>query len=148
MRSADVSTDTLVLKSRKTSDYNKRNNDHTNTFDKKLLIMSVTVLYTTGIHQELITFANLAEKDLWDAEVLGIKSDSSAVFQRKEAEGMTSAVRRLLQQWMDRVKAFKERFGEERTPQDIKWALNSAEEALDMPTTAWENPPDATLFEN
>ena len=110
--------------------------------------MSVTVLYTTGIHQELVTFATLEEKDAWDAEVLAIKSESTAAYQRKEAEGVSTAVRALYQRWMDRVKAFKDRFGKNRTPQDIKWALNTAEQALGITVTAWENPPNASLFKN
>ena len=38
---------------------------------------------------------------------------------------------------------FKDVFGENRTPQDIKWALNNTEEALGVVVTQWENPPDA-----
>ena len=109
---------------------------------------SINVLYTTGLHQEVYTFANVAEKDAWDAEVFAIKSDSAAAFNKKETEGVTSEVRFMYENWKARVVAFKDRFSEARTPQDIKWALNTAEEALGMDVTQWENPPDASLFEN
>ena len=108
---------------------------------------TINVLYTTGIHQEVMTFTSVAEKDRWDAEVLGIKADSAAVFQKKEREGVTANVRALYDQWMARIKAMKDSFGEEKVPQDIKWALNSAEQALGVDITEWVNPPDATLFE-
>ena len=110
--------------------------------------MSISILYSTGLHQEVYSFANVAEKDAWEAEVLGINADSSAAFNRKEAEGITSGVRVLYENWKGRILAFKDRFSEARMPQDIKWALNSAEEALGMEVTQWESPPDTSLFEN
>ena len=142
-----------TLKSRSTSDYT---NSTTATADRTTIVStmssnapstSINVLYTTGIHQEVMTFTSVAEKDLWDAEVLGIKADSAAVFEKKEREGVTANVRALYDQWMARIKAMKDSFGEEKVPQDIKWALNSAEQALGVDITKWENPPDATLFE-
>ena len=109
--------------------------------------MSTTLLYTTGHNQEVYTFVNVAEKDMWEAEVLGIKADSTSVFNKKENSGLTSAVRALYKNWMSRVHAFKNKYSEGRTPMDIKWALNTAEEALGMSVTQWDNPPDGSVFE-
>ena len=109
--------------------------------------MSITILYTTGLHQELYTFASVDEKNEWDAEVFGIKADSAAAFNQKESEGITSAVRVLYENWKARVIAFRDRFTENKVPEDIKWALNSAEVALGMEMTEWANTPNASLFE-
>ena len=141
-----VIIDTDVTKSWNARDCNKLNNSHSN-FGHKNNNMSITLLYTTGLHQELYTFANPAEKDAWEAEVFAIKADSSAAFHRKEEEGITSEVRAVYENWKARVIAFKDTYSENRTPQDIKWALNSAEQALGMEVTEWENPPNAALFE-
>ncbi len=112
--------------------------------------MSFTTLYVTGAnHQELHTFATEAELRAWDAMVLALKAESSAVDSRRMANGgeITTQVRALYNQWMANVKAFRDRFGEEKVPADIKWALNSAEEGLGIEETQWTNPPDSTLFE-
>ena len=109
--------------------------------------MSITVLYTTGAHQEVITFTTMTEKNMWDEEVLAIKADSTAAMNKKEADGLTREVRALYENWIAPVHAFRDRFGDNRTPQDIKWAVNSAQEGLGMPVTQWENPPNAALFE-
>ena len=77
---------------------------------------SINVLYTTGLHQEVYTFANIAEKDAWDAEVFAIKADSAAAFQKKENEGVTREVRLVYENWKARVVSFKNRFTEARTP--------------------------------
>ena len=74
--------------------------------------MTVTVLYTMGIHQEVITFADVAEKCAWEAEVMAIKEGSSQAFNKKEEEGLTNDARVLYDQWMAKVLAFKEQFGE------------------------------------
>ena len=109
--------------------------------------MTLTVLYTTVIHQEVITFADVAEKCAWEAEVMAIKEGSTQAFNKKEQDGLTSDVRVLYDQWMAKVLAFKEQFGENRTPNDIKWALNSAEQALGVSVTQWQNPPNNATFE-
>ena len=76
----------------------------------------------------MITFANTAKKDLWDAEVLVIKAESAAAFNKKEEEGLTNSVQSAYNDWISHVLSFKNRFGEDRTPpQDIKWSLNTAE---------------------
>ena len=110
--------------------------------------MPLNVLYTTGIHEEVITFVSVAEKDLWDAGVSAIKSESSTLFNKKENEGLTDEIWDRCLWWIILVKKFKDQFGDSRTPQDIKWALNSAEEALGVAVTQWENPPNAAIFEN
>ena len=104
--------------------------------------------FTSTLHQEYISFFDQAEKERWEAAVLAIKAESSVVFNKKETDGDTTEVRVLYENWMTHVKNFAEMFGENRTPKDIKWALNSAEEALGFPVTQWENPPDGTLFES
>ena len=78
---------------------------------------------------------------------MAIKADSSAAFHSKEAQGLSAAVRVLYSNWISHVKAFVSQFGEQRTPQDIKWALNTAEEAMGVEVTNWDSPPDASLFE-
>ena len=111
-------------------------------------IMSITLLYTTGLHQELYTFTSLSEKNRWEAEVMAIKAESSAAFNKKSSDGLTTEVRTLYNNWMARVISFKDLYNENRTPMDIKWALNSAQEALGLEKTQWENPPDDSIFEN
>ena len=108
-----------------------------------------TTLYMTGPrHQEQHTFATQAELAQWDAMVLALKEESSAVFHRRTAVGaITDEIRSLYDQWMSNVKAFRDQFGEDKVPQDIKWALNSAEEGLGLEVTQWTNPPDTSLFE-
>ena len=110
--------------------------------------MSITTLYTTGVHQEVITFASDEERVAWDQEVFAIKAESSRIFNQREAEGLTTNIRVLYQAWMDRIKTFKDTFGENRVPMDIKWALNSAQEGLEVEVTQWENPPNKETFEN
>ena len=110
--------------------------------------MSITILYTTGLHQEVYSFANLAEKQSWETEVMAIKADSSAAFNKKSSDGLTVEVRTLYDNWMARVIAFSNQYTEQRTPMDIKWALNSAQEALGLEKTQLVNPPDASIFEN
>ena len=111
--------------------------------------MTFTTLYMTGPrHQEYHTFATQAELNEWDAMVLALKAESSAVLERRIAVGaITNEIRALYDQWMTNVKAFRDRFGEDKVPQDIKWALNSAEEGLGVEITQWTNPPDTNLFE-
>ena len=109
--------------------------------------MSINVLYTTGINQEIYSFSTIEEKNRWDAEVMAIKADSSAAFHRKESEGLSADVRALYSNWISRVKAFVGQFGEQRTPEDIKWALNTAEEAMGVEATTWQSPPNASIFE-
>ena len=109
--------------------------------------MPVTILYTTGLHQEVYAFEDIAEKNRWETEVMAIKEGSAAAFNKKETEGLTTAVRTLYDNWMARVIAFKDQFTEARTPMDIKWALNTAQQALGVNVTQWDNPPDASLFE-
>ena len=113
----------------------------------KSFTMSINVLYTTGINQEIYSFSTIEEKNRWDAEVMAIKADSSAAFHRKESEGLSAAVRALYSNWISRVKAFVSQFGEQRTPEDIKWALNTAEEAMGVEATTWQSPPNASIFE-
>ena len=110
--------------------------------------MSINTLYTIGIHQEIFSFATEAEKVSWDQGVHAIKTESSRIFAKKEEEGLTAAVRVLYQSWMDLIKTFKDTFGENRLPMDIKWTLNSAEEGLKVEVTQWVNPPDRSIFEN
>ena len=83
---------------------------------------------------------------MWRSGVVDIKAESSALFLKKTVEGPSSEVRDLYEAWISRVKAFKDAFGENRTPQDIKWALNDAENSLGVSVTEWENPPDAAVF--
>ena len=111
--------------------------------------MTFTTLYMTGSnHQEYYTFATQAEFAEWEAKVFALKAESSSVLERRIAVGsVTSAIRSLYNQWITNVKAFRDQFGEDKVPQDIKWALNSAEEGLNMEVTQWTNPPDASLFE-
>ena len=111
--------------------------------------MTFTTLYMTGSnHQEYYTFATQADYAEWDATVHALKAESSSVHGRRMSVGsITSEIRSLYNQWITNVKAFRDRFGEDKVPQDIKWALNSAEEGLNLEVTQWTNPPDATLFE-
>ena len=112
--------------------------------------MSFSTLYMTEPrHQEYHTFGTQAELTEWDAMVLALKAESSSVMERRIAVGgsITNEIRSLYEQWMTNVKAFRDRFGEDKVPQDIKWALNSAEEGLGIEITQWTNPPDASLFE-
>ena len=111
--------------------------------------MPFTTFYLTGPnHQETHTFATAEEASAWDAMVSALKAESKAVFDRRMAVGsITEEVRSLYQQWMTNVKAFRDRFGEDHVPADIKWALNSAEEGLGLEVTQWTNPPDSSLFE-
>ena len=51
---------------------------------------STTLLYTTGIHQEHYSFVDVAKKNRWESEVMTIKAESSAAFNKKEAEGVTN----------------------------------------------------------
>ena len=107
--------------------------------------MPVTLLYTTGLHQEM-TFKDLEEKKSWMEDVAAVKEGSSNAYYKKEADGESAEVRGLYNNWIASVHALAAKYGEERTPQDIKWALNSAEEALGLETTKWQNPPPANLF--
>ena len=77
---------------------------------------SINVLYTTGLHQEVYAFANVAEKDAWDAEVFAIKAKSAAAFQKTENEGVTREVRLLYENWKARVVAFKDKFSSITNP--------------------------------
>ena len=108
---------------------------------------SFQLLYTTGVHQEIYTFETLLGKQQWSAEVQAIKAESSAAFNKKEQDGLTDEVREMCDNWMAHVKSFAQIFGENKTPMDIKWALNSAEKALEVPVTQWVNPPQDSLFE-
>ena len=110
--------------------------------------MPINTFYTTGIHQEIISFNTDAERLSWETQVMEIKAESSSIFAKKEAEGLTAAVRALYDQWFARIQALKDAFGEDRVPQDIKWALNSAEEGLGVVLTEWANPPNREIFEN
>ena len=78
--------------------------------------MTVSMLYTTGLHQEVYTFVDVAEKNRWEAEVMAIKADSSAAFHQKETNGITTAVRTLYDNWIARVMAFKELYSEYKVP--------------------------------
>ena len=69
--------------------------------------MSITTLYITGMHQEVITFASEEEKVAWDQEVFAIKAKSSRIFNQREAEGLPTTIRVLYQAWMDRIKNFQ-----------------------------------------
>ena len=111
--------------------------------------MTFTTLYTTGSrHQEYHTFATQAELAEWDAMVIALKEESSTVFnQRLSVGSITAEIRSLYDQWMTNVKAFRDHFGEDKVPQDIKWALNTAEEGLGIEVTQWTNPPNRSLFE-
>ena len=85
---------------------------------------------------------------VWDTKVLSLKEESAAVFQRRMAvESINNKIRRLYDQWMENVKAFRDEYGEDHVPADIKWALNSAKEGLEIEVTQWTNPPNRTLFE-
>ena len=128
----------------------KLNNSHSKHRNKKAptkSIMTVSMLYTTGLHQEVFTFVDVAEKSRWEAEVMAIKADSSAAFHQKETNGITTAVRTLYDNWIARVMAFKELYSEYKVPMDIKWAVNSAQEALGLEKTQWDYPPQASIFE-
>ena len=93
-------------------------------------------------HQEYHTFATQAELSEWAATVLALKAESSSVMERRIAVGsITDEIRSLYDQWMSNIKAFRDRFGEDKVPQDIKWALNSAEEGLGIEVTQWTIPP-------
>ena len=54
---------------------------------QKITMPSITILYTTGIHQELYSFVDLADKNRWESDVVAIKSDGAAAFNKKEAGG-------------------------------------------------------------
>ena len=110
--------------------------------------MPFTALYTTGIHQEIFNFDSVEEKNSWEMEVLKIKAESATAYNKKEQDGLTGEIRVLYQQWIDHVKTFSRDFGEDRVPQDIKWALNTAEEAFDLGVTQWNNPPNNSIFKN
>ena len=107
----------------------------------------VTLLYTTGLHQELIKFQDVAEKDKWIQDTTAIKEGSSVAYHTKEKEGETAKARVLYKNWIATVRSFKETYGEDRTPQDIKYALNSVEKAVGVDVTKWRNPPKESLFE-
>ena len=109
--------------------------------------MTVSMLYTTGLHQEVYTFVDVAEKNRWEAEVMAIKADSSAAFYQKETHGINTEVRALYNNWIARVMAFMELYSEYKLPMDIKWAVNSAQEALGLEKTQWDCPPQASIFE-
>ena len=109
--------------------------------------MPATILYSTGIHQEMIIFANTAEKDLWDTEVLAIKVESAAAFNKKEKEGITNSVHSIYNDWIAHVLSFKAQFGEDKTSQDSKWSLNTAKAGMGLAVLQWQNLPNATLFE-
>ncbi len=104
-------------------------------------LRSKTIYYFTGVHEEVFSFDTNDEVGLWNAEVYAIKAESTAAFNKKESEGLTNEVRELYNNWMTRVNAFKGQFGEDRTPMDIKWALNTIERGLGLPETQWQNPP-------
>ena len=110
--------------------------------------MPFTTLYMTGSkHQEYHSFETQKDLNEWDATVHALKEESRIVFERRMAVGsINNKVLSLYKKWMKNVKAFHDKFGEDKVPQDIKWALNSAEEGLDIEVTQWTNPPD-TLFE-
>ena len=113
--------------------------------------MPYTTFYMTGAnHQELHTFDSAEVAAAWDAMVAALKQESQSVFSRRMEIGgvITDEIRALYDQWMTNVKAFRDRFGEEHVPADIKWALNSAEEGLGIEKTQWTNPPDSSLFKN
>ena len=114
---------------------------------KAKTMTTLNLLYTTGLHQEVYSFLNVAEKNSWEADVMALKAESSAAFSKRESDGVTTEVRTVYVNWKTRVVAFVEQCSESRTPMDIKWALNSAEEALGMQVTQWQSPPDSTLFE-
>ena len=111
--------------------------------------MSYTTFYLTGPnHQETHTFGTAEKADAWDAMVSALKAESKAVFdRRREIWSITEEVHALYQQWMSNAKAFCDRFDEDHVSADIKWALNSAKEGLEVEVTQWTNPPDKSLFE-
>ena len=107
-----------------------------------------TLYFTTPQHQERHTFDTAEDLAAWDAMVHSLKAESQKAYEGKEAAGgINKEVRALCDQWMNNVKAFRDRFGEDKVPADIKWALNTAEEGLEIEVTQWTNPPDRTLFE-
>ena len=109
--------------------------------------MTVNLLYTTGLHQEVYSFNDTHEKNAWEAEVFAIKQESAAAFEKKQTEGLTTEVRTLYDNWMAHIISFKDQYSERKSPMGIKWALNSAQEALGLEKTQWENPPDSSICE-
>ncbi len=109
--------------------------------------MDNTAIYTTGVNTEVFTFDSNSQKQLWEAELVAIKAASNAAHDKRRAQGLTSVVSSDFENWRARVLSFVEEYTEDRTPQDIKWALNSTERALGFDITQWAVPPDQTMFE-
>ena len=109
--------------------------------------MDIEALYITGVNTEVFTFDSHLQQQLWEAELLAIKAASNAAHDKRRAQGLTSVVRSDFANWRIRVLSFVEEYTEDRTPQDIKWALNSTERALGFDITEWAVPPDRTMFE-
>ena len=47
---------------------------------------------------------------------------------------------------MGTINAMKETHSKDRVPQDIKWALNTAEGALGVAVFKWDDPPNDAIF--
>ena len=99
--------------------------------------MTLTLLYITGAHEELFTFYSLQEKEEWERELGTIKDESSRAFDMKTRMGLSHDVRNKYNEWIARVRAFKDRFGTDRVPLDIRSALNNAEQGLQDDVTTW-----------
>ena len=68
--------------------------------------------------------------------------------EKMQREGDTLEISNLYKAWIASIKELVTKYGENRIPQDIKWAMNSAEEGVGVEKTVWENPPKASLFGN
>ncbi len=109
--------------------------------------MDIEALYITGVNTEVFTFDSSSQKQLWEAELVAIKTASNTAHDKRRAQGLTSVVSRDFANWRTQVLSFVEKYTEHRTPQDIKWALNSTERALGFDITQWTVPADQTMFE-
>ena len=69
--------------------------------------MPINTLYTTGIHEELLTFDTDEERVSWYRQVRDIKAESARLFEKREAEGLTADIRDLYYKWMDTIKGLK-----------------------------------------
>ena len=90
-----------------------------------------TITYDFGTEQQYI---------LWASDVESIKAHIDSI----NDDGNAGAARvPKYRGWLDRVTAFKNRFGGEAlVPPDIKWAVNDVEKHIGAPVTQWTDPPE------
>ena len=98
--------------------------------------MVVEHLYMTGRpdHTMVLTFDNAMETISWVAQVEQIKDNMDVILRSQASDADKNAFAML---WVAHVRRFAAQWGNDRTPPDIKSALNETEETLGIPISNW-----------